>query len=228
MLPILLLACSTPVKGQAILAILFGKKIQNDNISLGVHVGLDASNLTNTPGAAPLTGLALGAYTNVRLSQQWTLSNYFIFKSARGAASVPLGYQIQPNVPNAADASLRRRLAYIEISPLIRYNVMPELSFALGPQFSVRSEAKDIYTTDLSDGGHQTVVYDLKDYINWFDIDAAADFQYAFFKGKGVRINFRFSLGLVNVYNDQVPFSAKNQYFQLGVGIPIAVGSKSQ
>lgn len=217
-----------PAHGQALLALLFGNKISNPNLSVGIHVGLEMSNLTNTPGANILPGLALGAYTNIKFSDKWSLSNYFIFKSPRGATSVPLAYQIQPNVPDAEDANLRRKLTDLEISPLPRYNFTPELSFALGPQLAIRLVSKDIYTSTLSDGGKETLVYNLKDDYDRFEIDAAADVQYAFYKGNGIRFNLRFSQGLTNIYNDKVPFDAKSQYIQLGVGIPIATGGSKK
>ncbi|NCD72369.1 porin family protein [Mucilaginibacter agri] len=227
-LPVLFCLCiyAMPARGQALLALLFGGKIQNDNISLGIHLALEASDLTNTPSSNLRPGLAFGAYTNVRLKGRWTLSNYFIFKSSRGANAIPFAYQLQPNVPGALDADIARKLTYFEISPLMRYNLTPELSLAAGPQIAIRTIAKDIYTQTLPDGGDEKLVYKTNDYYGRFDIDAAADIQYAFYKGNGVRLNFRFSQGFVNVYKSEVPFSAKNQYFQLGVGIPIPVGKK--
>ncbi len=214
-----------PAHGQALLALLFGKNIHNDNLSLGIHVGIEASNLTNTPGANLLPGLALGAYTNVKLKGKWTLSNYFIFKSPRGASSVPLAYQVQPNVPGAEDANIKRKLTYMEISPLIRYSLTTGLSVAAGPQLSIRTVAKDMYKITLPDDGKETIVYNTRNSTDWIDVDIAEDVQYAFYQGKGIRLNLRFSQGLVNVYKSEIPFSAKNEYFQLGVGIPIAIGS---
>ena len=229
---ILLLLCLTvycaPVHGQALLAILFGKNIHNDNLSLGVHVGLETSDLTNTPGSALLPGLALGAYTNVKLKGNWTLSNYFIFKSSRGAASVPLNYQLLQDVPNATDAKLKRKITAMEISPLIRYSLTPEFSVAAGPQLAVRTVSKDIYQISLPNDGRETITYGTRDYTNWIDVDGAIDVQYAFYEGKGVRLNLRFSQGFVNAYKSSVPFNARNQYFQLGVGIPIAIGGSKK
>jgi len=224
----LLLLCFTvnclPVRGQAVLAILFGNKIHNDNISLGVYVALEASTLTNTPGANLLPGIAFGAYTNVKLKGKWTLSNYFIFKSSRGAGSIPLSDQIQPDVPGADDATINRKITALEISPLIRYSLTPELSIAAGPQLAIRTISKDIYKISLPDDGKETITYNTRSSTNWIDFDAAFDVQYAFNEGKGIRLNLRFSQGFVNVYDDNVPLNAKNQYFQLGVGIPIAIG----
>ena len=217
-----------PVHGQALLALLFGKNIHNDKLSLGIHIGVETSDLTNTPSSSLLPGLIIGAYTNVKLKGPWELSNYFIFKSSRGAASIPLAYQIQPNVPGAPNADIRRKLTYFELSPLLRYHVTQGLSFAAGPQLAVRTIAKDIYKITLPDGGKENITYNLRDQYGLLDFDVAADIQYAFYEGRGVRLNLRFSQGFVNVYKDDVPFSAKNQYIQLGIGIPIAIGkSKS-
>ncbi|HEY4323456.1 MAG TPA: hypothetical protein VGN20_05705 [Mucilaginibacter sp.] len=226
--PLLLLCLSayvSPVSGQAILALLFGKNIKNDNLTLGIHVALQPANLTNTPGADFHTGISFGAYTNVKLSDNWTLSNYFIFKSPRGATSIPQAYQIQPDVPIAADAKLTRKLTYMEISPLMRYSLTTGLSVAAGPQFAIRTVAKEIYELTLPDGGEETLIYHLRDKYALIDVDVAADVQYAFLKGQGIRLNLRFSQGLVNIYKDEIPLNAKNYYFQFGVGIPIATGS---
>lgn len=210
---------------QAMLALLFGKNIHNDNLSLGIHVGLAGSDLTSTPGSKLLPGLDLGAYTNVVLSAKWTLSNYFIFKSSRGASSIPLDHQIQQDVPGAASATIKRKLTYMEISPLMRYNLTAELSVAAGPQVGIRTVAKDIYDITVPNGGKENIVYGLGGSYCLLDLDAAADIQYAFYEGKGVRVNLRFSQGLTNIYKDAVPFQAHNQYIQLGVGIPISIGN---
>ena len=228
LLVLFLTAHCLPAHSQALLAILFGKNIKNDNLSLGVHVGIETSDLTNTPGSTLLPGLALGAYTNVKLKGNWTLSNYFIFKSSRGATNIPLGNQLIADVPGATDAKLKRKITAMEISPLIRYNVTPELSFAAGPQLALRTVSKDIYSISLPNDGKENITYGTRDYTNWIDVDGALDVQYAFYKGKGVRLNLRFSQGFVNVYDSKVPLDAKNQYFQLGVGIPIAIGSSKK
>jgi len=217
-----------PAHSQALLAILFGKNIHNDNLSLGVHVGIETSDLTNTPGSTLLPGLAIGAYTNVKLKGNWTLSNYFIFKSSRGAANIPLDNQLIADVPGATDAKLKRKITAFELSPLMRYNVTPELSFAAGPQLAVRTISKDVYDISLPNDGKETITYGTRGYTDWIDVDGALDVQYAFYEGKGVRLNLRFSQGFVNVYDSKVPLNAKNQYFQLGVGIPIAIGSSKK
>ncbi len=228
LLVLFLTAHCLPAHSQALLAILFGKNIKNDNLSLGVHVGIETSDLTNTPGSTLLPGLALGAYTNVKLKGNWTLSNYFNFKSSRGATNIPLDNQLIADVPGATDAKLKRKITAMEISPLIRYNVTPELSFAAGPQLALRTVSKDIYSISLPNDGKENITYGTRDYTNWIDVDGALDVQYAFYKGKGVRLNLRFSQGFVNVYDSKVPLDAKNQYFQLGVGIPIAIGSSKK
>jgi len=228
LLLLFLTAHCLPAHSQALLAILFGKNVHNDNLSLGVHVGLETSDLTNTPGSTLLPGLALGAYTNIKLKGNWTLSNYFIFKSSRGAANIPLNYQLLPDVPGATDAKLKRKITAMEISPLMRYSLTPELSIAAGPQLAIRTVSKDIYSISLPNDGKETINYSTRDYTNWIDVDGALDVQYAFYQGKGIRLNLRFSQGFVNVYNSKVPFNAKNQYFQLGVGIPIAIGSSKK
>ncbi|WP_443939009.1 outer membrane beta-barrel protein [Pedobacter sp. MW01-1-1] len=223
----ILIPISFAARSQALLAILFGNKLPaNDNLTLGVYFGPQFTNLTNTDGSDTRTSLAFGAYTNIKMSEKWTLSNYMIFKSPRGAVAVPLAYQLQANVPDADKADIKRKITFFELSPLMRHNLSPSFSVAAGPQISFRTLAKDIYRITLPDGGKEEITYKTRDKYRLLDVAVAADFQYAFDKGKGLRLNFRYSYGLTNIYQKDVPMHAKNQYLQVGLGIPIAIGKK--
>jgi hypothetical protein len=219
---------ATSTHGQALIALVFGGKVQNDKLTLGIYLAGQASSLTNTPGEKSLVGLAIGAYTNVKLSDKWAFCNYMAFKSPQGAKNIGLDHQIVPNAqfPDSL-ALIKRQFSYFELVPLMRYNITPSWGIAAGPRLAYRLTGNDYYLSTQSDGSKVTVQYPLKDVATHFDAGAAGDLQYSLGSGFGLKFNLRYTYDFVNVYKSDVPISAHNRYFSLGVGIPLGVKKQS-
>ncbi|QEE49025.1 PorT family protein [Flavobacterium alkalisoli] len=214
---------------QAVLALFFGDKIQSDKVSVGLYFAGQSSYITNTDDSKNSLGLAIGAYTDIKLgeSNKWMITNFMSFKCPKGMKDIPLNYEVIENADYPADSRIQRKLTYFEIVPLLRYKFTPSLSVAAGPQFGVRIKSKDLYIDEREDGSTSTVEYKTKDYFTRFDAGLAADLQYVLEKGEGIHFNLRFCSGLTNIYKSNVPFTGHNQYFHFGVGVPIG-GSKKQ
>ncbi|MCV9927959.1 PorT family protein [Flavobacterium sp. LS1R49] len=215
------------VCSQAMIALLFGKKITNDKLSIGLYFAEQASHLTNTDDDKASLGLAIGAYVDVKLSPKWNFCNYMTFKAPKGGTDIPLEYQVVPDANYAEGSTIKRKLVYFEIVPLFRYNITPSFGIGAGPQVGVRTVSKDFYKTTLDDGSKASVVYKTKDYFSLLDAGVSGDIQYVLRQGKGIRFNLRFTSGLTNIYRSSVPLKAFNQYWHLGVGIPIGGGGES-
>jgi hypothetical protein len=210
--------------GQAIIALIFGGKMQTDKVTIGIYLAEQASGLTNTDGSKNLVGLAIGAYTNVKLSPKWAFCNYFAFKSPQGAKNVGLQYQIIPDAqfPDSS-ALIKRKFIYFELVPLMRYNITPSWGVALGPRLAYRLTGTDLYESTQSDDSKLTVEYRLKDVTTRFDAGVVGDLQYSLSHGTGLKFNLRYAYNFLNVYKSTVPISAHNRYYSLGVGIPLGV-----
>jgi hypothetical protein len=219
---------ATTAHGQAMWALIFGGKIQNDKLQLGIYLAAQASDLTNTPGEKDMIGLAIGAYTNVKLSDKWSFCNYMAFKSPQGARNIGLQNQIVPNAKfQDSSALIKRKFSYFELLPLMRYNLSPSWGIAAGPRLAYRITGNDFYLSTQSDGAKVTVQYPLKDEVNRFDAGVAADLQYSLKHGFGMKFNLRYTYDFVDIYKSDVPISAHNRYFSLGVGIPLGVKKQS-
>ncbi len=220
----------TSVYSQALIALVFGKKIETDKFKIGLFVGAQGSYITQSGSYDPHIGLTLGAYTDIKLWEDspWLLQNYLVFKSPKGGNKLDMpDNSLTDDADVLANASsVKRDITYFEITPLMRYCFTHSWSVGLGPAVGFRMYAKDTYKTSYDDGD---LLYKLKtkDDINLVDAGAAVDVQYRFMKGKGVQLNLRYNQSFTNLYKDKV-LDGKSFYIQFGVGIPIVATTKNK
>jgi hypothetical protein len=213
-------------EAQAMLALLFGKKMSSERLELGIHLGAQASTISGSADSQYRIGFAAGAYTDIKLSEHWRICNYFIVKSPRGISNTSLRSSLGQPIDTVFEqgGSLNRSLSYMELTPLIRYQLSPSFSVGVGPQVSYLVSATDQYNQSAA-SGELIYRYDIRSSMQRLDVGATADIQYQLLKGKGLRINLRYSAGFLDVYKPATGFSGRNSVWHLGVGIPI--GNKS-
>ncbi len=217
----LLCAIVHTVNAQALIALMFGGKIRNDNIKLGIYLGASGSWITHGDGQQPKIGLAVGAYTSFRLKPKLDLCMYIIMKSPKGARQLNYSERlVQPGDSALVGADLNRSLTYITISPLLRYNITPSFALALGPQLAGKFHARDNFSRSVS-GGELSYGYNVRDYIKLVDAGLSFDLQYTLMKGEGLRLNLQYNMGLFNIYNGKSALNGQNRQLLAGVGIPI-------
>lgn len=79
---LLLMGCQV-VHGQALIALLFGKKITNDRLKLGIVLGASSSWIDHASGQQPRYGFAIGAYTTYDINTHWQFAMDIIMKSPK-------------------------------------------------------------------------------------------------------------------------------------------------
>lgn len=206
---------------QALIALMFGGKIKNDNIKLGVYLGGSGSWITHADGQQPRLGLAIGAYTSFRLKPKLDLCMYIIMKSPKGARQLNYTERlVQPGDSALVGADLNRTLTYISISPLLRYNITPSFALGFGPQIAGKFHARDNFTRSVSDGD-LSYARNVRDYIKLVDAALSFDAQYTLMKGEGLRLNLQYNHGIFNIYNGKSGLNGQNRQILVGVGIPI-------
>ncbi|MBV7529731.1 outer membrane beta-barrel protein [Chitinophaga sp. sic0106] len=207
------------VSGQALIALLFGKKITSTRLHVGIIVGASGSYLENASGQQPRYGFAIGAYTTYDLKGKWQLAMDIIMKSPKGANAIYYDNSFKaPDAPELVGEEFTRKIVYMSFSPMIRYRFTPSFGIAVGPYGAIRTVAKDIYEKG-TDNGKLSYTYNAKDDIHRIDGGATFDVQYTLMKGKGIRLNAQYNLGLANIYKGDM--QGKNRQFLVAVGIPI-------
>ncbi|SEW43605.1 outer membrane beta-barrel protein [Chitinophaga arvensicola] len=219
---LLLTGCQT-LKGQALIALLFGKKITNDRLKLGIILGASSSWM-EVSGERPRIGFAIGAYTSYDFNDKWQGVMDIIMKSPKGAREIRYENTfITPDDPQLVGTEINRNVTYLTVAPLIRYKFTPSFGLAIGPHLGARVTAKDTYEKGM-DQGSLSYKYNSKDQYHLADVGGTFDIQYVLMKGKGLRLNAQFNLGFINVYKNS-DRSAYNRQVLVAVGIPIGGGS---
>jgi hypothetical protein len=218
---LLFLLCQAPAaQGQALIALLFGKKVTNNRLHLGIYLGGSSSWLTNAAGQMPRFGFAIGAYTTYDLTTKWQLAADIIMKSPKGAKNLRYSNSfVIPDDQNFIGQELDRRYTYLSFAPLVRYNLTSSFSLAAGLYLAGRIKAKDIYHVEM-ENGKSAYTYNARSETHLADVGGVIDLQYVLMKGKGVRLNAQTNIGFINSYKNTDTRSVNRQVL-IGIGIPI-------
>jgi hypothetical protein len=222
---LLLMGCQA-AQGQALIALLFGKKITNDRLKLGIVLGASSSWISDASGQHPRYGFAIGAYTTYDMNAKWQFAMDIIMKSPKGARDIRYENTfITPDDPQLVGTEIDRLVTYLTVAPLMRYKFTPSFGVAVGPHLGARVRASDTYEKSM-DQGTLSYKYNSKEHIHLADFGATFDVQYTLMKGHGLHLNAQFNLGLVNFYKD-TDGNGYNRQVLVTVGIPIG-GGKSK
>jgi len=211
---------------QAMWALIFGDKMNTDQIKLGLLLGGTTSYFTKAQTVAfrPNIAFAIGAYVDVKIDKRgkWHLQNYLLFKAPKGAAGLDVNYESFPVDPSILENMdmIKRSLTYIQLTPIMRYCFNPEWNIGIGPYGGLLMIARDTYSAKEDRGA---LTHRVRMWRNFVPIDfgLAFDVQYRLLKGEGIQINLRYEQGLINIYKKSTGMYDLNMAFQLGVGIPI-------
>lgn len=220
---------------QALIALVFGKKLTNDRTELGLVLGAQGSFIYGGDSGIPKIGFAIGAYTDIKLGHddRWSLYNFMVFKSPKGATRMPENQTLATDIdPSLDGVTIKRSITYFEIVPLLNRKLSPSWSFGVGPMLAFRFMAKDTY--DLvrrdEDGkriGDLNYTYRVSDDIRPADVGLVVNGEYRFMKGKGMRLSLRYAQGFINPYRPSTGLNGLNADIRLGMGIPIGVRAKN-
>ena len=221
---------SQPAKGQALIALLLGDKVGSDNVKMGLFLGEQGSYISNanTTSFKPNLSLAIGAYVDVKIDKnnKWFIQNYLLFKAPKGASGLDVNKESFPvdTFITAHTDMIKRSLTYLQLTPVVRYCFTPSWSVGLGPYVGFLIKGTDTYSAHLDKGD---LAHTMKMTNNYRTVECglAFDVQYRLLKGRGIQVNLRYELGLLNVYKSNTGMNGLNRAFHLGVGIPI-LGNK--
>lgn len=221
-----LLSCVQVAQGQALIALLFGKKIVSPRLSIGLELGLQESTISNITAWRPRSSFAIGAYTDVQLGKlgdPWSMSIYMLFKSSKGINHISIDEAVTPVPAGVTDElHINRKFTYFEVLPFIRYEVKKALYVGFGPDLAIRTIAKEEYV-GRENRNLLTYSMNAKDYFNPFDVGVAVSLQYRLRQGKGMKLSVHYAQGLTNIHTGGQRHGV-NCELHLGVGIPIGSG----
>lgn len=228
----ILLVTSNQAKSQAALLVLvFGDKAATENFYFSLKGGLNLSSLPGLEPSDSKIGVHFGLAINMKLKDKWYFAPEFIGLSHKGAKNLALTSTGNPTFDSIqmSSGSVERKLNYIDIPLLFRYNASDRFTIEAGPQISFLTKARDSYTYSVNNGADDLVyLNDLKPDMNKIDLGFAVDVGYIvsnFRKGKGMEIHARYTVGFLNVSKISGELY-RNSVFQLSINFPFILPPK--
>jgi hypothetical protein len=219
------------VHSQVLISLLFGDKLNSENVKFGLDGGLNFSNLTNTDGSIFLEDFNLGLYFDIRLRENtgWYLHTGALLKSGMGARRIAVYSLDDLDLDSVfTGGDIERRLKYINIPALVRYKLPKHFFFEIGPMVGILIKATDVFYNKVKEKEDLSYKNKVTHNYNWFDAGVEAGAGYQLMKGTGVNFGVRYYQGLMNVFRDPTDGKAFNQSLYLFVSIPIGAGEKAQ
>ncbi|MGD8536247.1 MAG: porin family protein [Candidatus Aminicenantes bacterium] len=210
---------------QVLLGLLFGDKLVSENFELGVRLAGNLSSLTNTADSKMEMGLALGLYGTIKINDKFALQPEVFLRCSMGAKGISPVLLGDPNLdPLITDAEVTTQLTYFSIPVLAKYSFKEEISFGIGPQFGILTGAKNKYVSEVFESDDLVFKDDVKSQFQSFDFGLVFNLEYRFLGKRGINVNLRYYLGLMDTIRNNPGIAAKNSIIQVAIGV--AMGKK--
>jgi hypothetical protein len=210
-------------RGQVLIALLFGDKLNSGNLEFGLTGGLNASNINAYQGTNYKTGLTLGLYFNIRINDRWYIHPEAIPKYPTGVDHLQfysLGDQVLDSL--FGQAAISRTVKNITVPLLVRYRICKLFFAEAGPQIGLRTKAKDEFKA-----GDHSYENEVTDHFTRFDFGIALGLnQRLSSKKNAMSLGIRYYIGLTDI-DKFTEGSQKNGVFQALLSIPVGA-EKSQ
>lgn len=212
---------SSASQAQVIMSLIFGDKLNNEDNLFGIHLDYSWNNMSMTGAQDRLKSFNLGLFYTHKFDEHWHMNVDLMAKYQRGAGAIPT-YDLGDASLNTfyAEADVKRRINYFSIPATMRYVFNGAYFLELGPQISVRTNAKDVFDADLAQGDLELEV-DIRDEVQRFD--------FGFLTGAGLyigkdRINslgIRYHGGFSDVMKNE---AGKQNHSQIAIYANLPIG----
>jgi len=222
----LLTISSGVAKGQAaLLVLIFGDKVASENFYFSLKAGLNYSMIRGYDEGNNRFGFNFGLVNNIRINDKLFLAPEFLPLSSKGVTDVPVLTTGDEDLDDLLEdvESTDRKLNYIDIPILLRYNISERFSISAGPEINFLVGGSDIYySTHLEDIVLTTEV-DIHEHVRTFDCGGVIDLSCMVARpvnGKGVNVYLRYSMGFMDILKDNTGDPIRNSTLQIGATFP--------
>jgi hypothetical protein len=221
---IVLLVCLCKISsGQVIIALLFGDKLNTDQLEFGIVVTPVWTGISDIESKRR-DGLNLGIYFNIHPDKKFFFHIEGTAKGAFGAKEIN-PYPLGNDTLNAlfASGAVERKIKAFSLPVLGRYAITPKFFAEAGIQADMMLKSKDMFKSRVNDN---ELVYtvNVSDQITLLDFGVDGGFFYKFSKDKrSMGIGIRYFQGLTDIMKGTHGNQA-NSSWQINVTIPIGAG----
>jgi hypothetical protein len=187
------------VQGQVLLSILFGDKLNTDKLIFGIHVDYSFNHISGIEPQKDLGKVNLSLFFDYKFSLHWRALAEALAKYTRGGNGIDPYSLSDPQLDQEfASGEVERRIGYVGLLTALEYNIKQSWYVETGPQFALRTKAKDIFTNKTEDGEIQ-LTKNIKDEISLWEFSYVFGAGYKLGKGTGTKLGFRYNWGISDV-----------------------------
>lgn len=216
-----LLLFSVPVRAQLIMALIFGDKLNNGDLTFGIALGENWSRLGDYNGTKGLKGFTAGLHFAYKVSPKFYLQGEAMATYPSGVNRLPkysLGDASLDSI--YADATLSRRINYVGLILTPRYHFYKSLFVEGGMIINMRTNKVYDTFTVKTDDITQTHEEKLSEGISRFDAGAIGGVGCVLKNGEGIKFGVRYYYGFVDVVQND-PGMNNNRTFSIFGAVPI-------
>ena len=229
----LLLLGAFPSAGssQVLLVLLFGDKLSNESMQIGIKLDRAFTSLTELDGADVRSGWAFGAFAEVPLNDTWGLQPELTLTTPGGAQSFVGDPTGNPTLDGVfTEVSVTRKLSYSNLVLPLRARV-GRFAIGAGPQIGYLRKAQDIYEGLVSGEDQFTLESDISEGLNSWDVGIAGKVEFLLKPERGMqsaRIHVAPYVGLSDMIRDNTGLAVKGWGVSVGIGIPVGTQSDDE
>ncbi|MGW8315736.1 MAG: porin family protein [Bacteroidales bacterium] len=222
----LVFLCTGVIRAQAaLLVLIFGEKAATENFHFSMKLGVNYSMIHGYEEGKNGVSLNFGVVNNIRLNDRFSLIAEVLPFAARSVRDFPVVTTGNASLDNllVEVESADRKLRYLDIPVLLKWNFSDRFSLSAGPQFSYLVKAEDIYKSAPVEGTALTANVDIKSALRSVDVGGVIDFMYILIPpigGKGVNLFARYSKGFIGILKDDQGPRYTSSMIQIGATFP--------
>ncbi len=223
----MLTAFLSSASSQVLMTLIFGDKLNSDQLEFGLEGGGNFSRITGMDTRKFFTDWNLGFYFDILLKEEhhWYFNTGVLVKSRVGAGKLTEKDLTFLDVTHwATSGKYNQKINYFLVPILLKYR-QKHLYLEGGIQAGLMYKAWVEYTSDST--GFESIIKEFNDdKINRIDLGLMAGTGYRFNGRTGWTIGLNYYWGLTNVYKGEP--GTHNQSLFLELDIPIGRGEKAQ
>ena len=224
---LIFLLIGVTARTQVLMSIIFGDKLNSDNVEFGLDGGLNWSQIHDLESSSSYRAFNLGFYFDILLKKKpWSFYTGVLVKAQLGTDELSdEDLVFLEIVPQEEEGTYAQRLNYFLVPAMLRYNFPNRIYLEAGPQFGLMYKASVDFESKTDDTEIRIKEFN-KDRINKIDVGATAGIGYRIRPRKGMSIGLRYYYGFVNTYKNRS--GTKNSSLFLKATVPIGANKKEK
>lgn len=213
---------SSPLRGQVIISLLLGDKLNSGQIEFGLDGGVNFPSIRGLSGGNAKGMFNIGFYFDIKTKNPaWLVHTGVLVKSTLGESDLPVYELDDPDLDNSfVGGQVQKKINYFNVPIMMKYKLNKNIFAEAGIMPSLRAKAYDIFTAS-DDKGDLEYKLDTGDKYHRLDFGLIAGMGYRLMGGNGMNLGVRYYLGLVDITIDDTTPDQYNSSLYLSVGIPI-------